>query len=364
MKKQALIGTSKGLVVYDFSSTPTLESVHFAGYSVNQTYVDQRSGRWWIGVSHKHWGQKLHYSDNEGSSWETAKIPSYEGALLPDGRKAKLKQIWSIAAGGVRREEVLWVGTEPGGLFKSEDFGKSFELVDGLWNHPSRKDNTAWFGAGTDQPFIHSINVHPENHRHLYASVSCAGVFETKDEGLNWSPKNNGLIAAYLPNPKAEYGHDPHKVILHPKDPNILWQQNHCGVFLSRDAGSSWQDVSNHDGLPSYGFGIVVDEEDPARAWVIPVESDEKRVAPDLKLRVLRTDDYGTNWNDDSEGLPADSVFDIVLRHAFDRTGDLMVFGTNNGNLFFKRDSDDRWHKVTTHLSKINSVITYKLTNL
>ncbi len=366
MKQRALIGTSKGLIVYDFDNghSPEINNIYFEGYSVNQTYIDIRNGRWWAGISHKHWGQKLHYSDDEGASWESVKIPSYDGALLPDGRNARLKQIWCIAAGGDDQKGVLWVGTEPGGLFKSEDFGTSFSLVESLWNHPSRKDQTAWFGAGTDQPFIHSINVNPSDSKHVYVSVSCAGVFETRDEGKSWNAKNDGLIAAYLPNPKAEYGHDPHKVVLHPKDPNILWQQNHCGVFLSRDAGNSWEDVSDHDHLPSYGFGIVVDEENPARAWVIPVESDERRVAPGLKLSVMRTDDYGKHWKNDDDGLPTEPVFDIVLRHAFDRSGELMVFGTTNGNLYYKMDSGDRWHSITTHLSKINSVTTYKLTTL
>ncbi len=358
MKQQALIGTSKGLVVYNFNNpeSPKMENVFFDGYSVNTVYVDKRNTRWWVGVSHKHWGQKLHYSDNEGTSWISTETPSYKGVSLIDGGIAKLKQIWTISAGGNDQKEVLWIGTEPGGLFKSEDSGNSFQLVDSLWNHPSRKDNTAWFGAGTDHPFIHSINVNPKDSQHLYVSVSCAGVFETKDGGKSWRAKNTGLMAAYLPNPNSEYGHDPHKVILHPKDINIMWQQNHCGIFLSKDGGDNWKDVSNHESLPNYGFGLVVDENEPARAWVIPVESDEKRVAPDLKLRVMRTDNYGKDWNNDSEGLPEEKAFDIVLRHAFDRSNELMVFGTTNGNLFFKRDSNDRWYKLSHHLSKINTV--------
>ena len=359
MKKQALIGTSKGLVIFDLPSSgaPRLSHIHFTGYAVNQVFADHRTGRWWVAVSHKHWGQKLHFSDDQGKHWAEAAVPSYGGTLLPDGSPARLKQIWCIAAGGDDQEKVLWLGTEPGALFKSEDYGESFQLVESLWNHPSRKDKTAWFGAGKDRPFIHTINIDPRDSRHLYVSVSSAGVFESWDSGISWNAKNNGLHAAYLPKPNAEYGHDPHRVLLHPVKPDIMWQQNHCGVYMSKDGGEYWEDVSRPKSMPYYGFALAIDEQNPARAWVIPVESDEKRIAPDLRLRVMRTDDFGKTWQDDSKGLPGGKVFDIVLRHAFDRSGETMMFGTTNGNVYVRMQENQKWELLNSHLIKVNALI-------
>ena len=46
----------------------------------------------------------------------------------------------------------LWCGTIPGGLFRSDDSGDSWELVRSLWDMPER---TEWMGGGYDLPGIH-----------------------------------------------------------------------------------------------------------------------------------------------------------------------------------------------------------------
>ncbi|MEM9672888.1 MAG: glycosyl hydrolase [Bacteroidota bacterium] len=354
-----LVGTTKGLLVYQMADQlrPTLPRVHFTGFSVNMVYVDERYHRWWVGVSHRHWGQKLHYSDDRGANWQEVPPPSFEGALMPDGSRAKLRQIWCMQQGGYDQSDVLWLGTDPGGLFRSNDGGETFTLVDSLWNHPSRQKPGQWFGAGSNYPFIHSIVVDPEDSDHIYIAVSCAGVFESIDGGSSWHPRNKGLVAAFLPNPNVEVGHDPHRLLISPSKPNVLWQQNHCGVYYSDNGGKDWKDVSVVGGIPYYGFALAVDEADPSKAWVIPVESDEQRVAPDLQLNVYETVNFGKSWHTRSEGLPQEAVFDIVLRQAFVKRGNLMVFGTTNGNLYYSDQERIYWNQLSAHLTKVNVVV-------
>ena len=260
-----------------------------------------------------------------------------------------------MAEAGNDRPDELWLGTDPGALFYSKNNGSSFDLVVSLWNHPSRQKEGQWFGAGSDYPFIHSIEVDPENSDHIYIAISCAGIFETEDGGNSWIPRNKGLKAAYLPNPDVEVGHDPHLLLMSPKDPKILWQQNHCGIYYSMDGGSQWIDCSGLNGIPYYGFGIVIDEDDPSKAWVIPVDSDEQRIAPDLKIEVYHTADFGKTWHPDSHGLPTDLSFDIVLRQAFKKKNKLFVFGTTNGNIFYRNSISSKWKLLNSHLTKVNS---------
>jgi hypothetical protein len=54
-----------------------------------------------------------------------------------------------MAAGGADQPGVLWAGTLPGGLFRSNDRGDSWELVRSLWDVPQRAE---WFGGGYDVP--------------------------------------------------------------------------------------------------------------------------------------------------------------------------------------------------------------------
>ncbi|MEM8896324.1 MAG: hypothetical protein AAGC88_17225 [Bacteroidota bacterium] len=160
-----LVGTAKGLIIFRQRSKalPELESIHFAGFSVNMLFVDERNNRWWAGISHKHWGQKLHCSDDQGSTWKPAVLPKFKGEILPNGKPARLRGLWCMQHGGEAYPQRLWLGTDPGGLFKSEDNGQSWELVKPLWDHPSRQKEGQWFGAGSDFPFIHSIERHPSN---------------------------------------------------------------------------------------------------------------------------------------------------------------------------------------------------------
>jgi ligand-binding sensor domain-containing protein len=355
MRETLLIGTSKGLVIATLTQeTWQLSSVHFEGMPVSMVYVDGRTNLWWVALSHRHWGDKLHYSNDQGKSWHEAGLPSYHNQYYRPGKPAVLKKIWTMQHAGADKPGCLWLGTEPGGLFYSADHGKSFELVEGLWNHPSRLDDTQWFGAGKDYPFIHSIVVDPRDSNHVYCGVSCAGVFETRDGGKTWQSKNNGLIAAYLPNPKPEVGHDPHCILICLAKPDVLWQQNHCGIFRTTNGGESWVDVSGQSGFPKYGFALVIDEQDSECAWVIPAQSDEKRIPVDLRLTVCETQDGGKNWKSLNKGLPESFVFDLVLRHGFAKRNKIFAFGTNNGNLYSSFDGGQSWHSFAASLAPIN----------
>jgi hypothetical protein len=354
MNAKLLVGSSKGLLIIDPDSGWKINSVQFDGLPISLVYVDERTNTWWTGVSHRHWGEKLHRSRDEGIHWEEVSVPSYSNYFYTPGKPASLKKIWVMQHAGPGRPSGLWLGTEPGGLFFSDDDGKNFELVESLWNHPSRIDAKQWFGAGKDYPFIHSIVLDAKDSNHLYVGVSCAGVFETRDAGKKWQSKNTGLVAAYLPNPRVDVGHDPHKILACRQQPNVLWQQNHCGIFRSTNGGELWSEVSGKNGFPKYGFGLAIDENDPLTAWVIPAHSDEQRIPVDLKVVVCKTVDGGENWSTMSQGLPQSHAFDLVLRHAFIRNNTTLAFGTNNGNLYVSDDNGDSWKTISNNLAMIN----------
>ena len=353
-KETLLIGTSKGLVVYKRKHKEwRSDGAAFLGSPVSVAWADGRSGTWWVALAHRHWGQKMHRSDDGGKSWEEVAAPHYpDDARLKNGKPATLRKVWTMAHAGADRPGELYLGTEPGGLFHSRDNGDSWQLVEALWDHPSRHEE--WFGAGRDHPFIHSIVVDPRDSDHLYIAVSCAGVFETTDGGSTWVARNRGLIAAYLPNPEAEIGHDPHMMFACRRDPDVLWQQNHCGIFRSVNAGESWENISGKGGFPDYGFALAIDEDDPLRAWVIPAVSDEVRVAVDQALCVCRTEDGGKSWQALRKGLPQEDCFDIVFRHSFDRDGSRLAFGTTTGNLYLSEDSGDSWITLNNNLPRID----------
>jgi photosystem II stability/assembly factor-like uncharacterized protein len=381
MAEQILVGTRKGTFVVERAHgrwKPRL--VGHAGQGVSFVARDPESGTLWAALGHGHWGAKLSRSDDGGASWSDAAqvkypegarylappMPDESGAMGPTVVKdATVLKLWVLAFGPGR----IYVGTIPGGLFVSRDGGQSFELDLALWNHESRggdlsagegNGTTHWFGTpaseGEFAPGIHSILVDPRDPDRVLVAVSTAGVLETTDGGASWRSRNRGMTMDYLPDPSAEWGHDPHFVTHCPAQPDHVWQQNHCGVFYSADGAATWRKVSAPARGVHFGFPIAVDDEDGRTAWVVPGISDMQRMTIDGGLFVARTRDGGESWQALRDGLPQENAYDVVYRHALHNRGPHVAFGSTTGNLYVSDDGGDRWEAVAHNLPPIYSV--------
>ena len=144
-----------------------------------------------------------------------------------------------------------------------------------------------------------------------------------------------------------------------PGNGDVLYQQNHHGVWRSTDGGRSWDDITT--GLPStFGFPIHVHPRDPNTLWTVPLNGDSMgRFPPDEAAAVWRSSDAGESWQALRNGLPQENCFFTVLRQAMagdgaDPAG--IYFGTNSGSVFASTDEGDTWSEIATHLPTILSV--------
>jgi photosystem II stability/assembly factor-like uncharacterized protein len=358
MDKNLLLGTRKGLLMLSKNGADWhVESEHFQGIPVSYAMRDPRNGTLWACLEHGHWGGKLHRSKDMGKTWEEIPAPKYPENALPrpqDNAPATTTYIWLVQPGGNDEPNKLYVGTEPGGLFVSNDGGDTFQLVETLWEQESRNN---WFGGGRDHPGLCSIIVDPRDSRHITVGISVGGVYETTDGGETWVGRNKGLYAHYLPNPYAEFGHDPHFMLASPSNPDVLWQQNHCGVFRSTDKGQTWENLSQ--GPVNFGFALALDPQDEKVAWVVPAQSDEFRIPIDRALMVCYTEDGGKTWKQLRNGLPQHNAYDITFRHALDIQGNTLAFGTTAGNVYVSDDRGESWRCVTQNLATVYSTRFY-----
>lgn len=381
-----LVGTRKGTFAIEKTNgsfKPKL--LGHAGVGVNYVTRDPQTGTLWAALGHGHWGAKLSRSKDDGATWEDAPQIKYpEGARYlapPDPsenedpeaapqkftlREATLLKLWAISFG---KDGRIYVGTIPGGLFVSKDGGESFELNLPLWNHESRGGDlfsgegngmTHWFGTpaseGEFAPGIHSIATHPTDADRLLIAISTAGVLETTDGGQTWRSRNKGLLMDYLPDPSAEWGHDPHYVELCESAPQHVWMQNHCGVFYSADGAETWKKVSAPDQGVHFGFPVAVDENDGKTAWLVPGKSDQQRTTIEGSLFVARTSDGGETWQQLRQGLPQEHAYDVVYRHALSSQGDSVAFGSTTGNLYVSEDRGETWTCAANNLPPVYSV--------
>ncbi|HSH05746.1 MAG TPA: glycosyl hydrolase [Anaerolineae bacterium] len=357
-----LLGTRKGLIILNQTNNNwQTDREHLPGVPVSYACRDPRTNHIWLLTDHGHWGTKIYRSTDNGQTIHETPAPQFPPDatiydLFAGGQQkpATVTYLWTLTPGGPDQPGRLYLGTEPGGLFQSDDNGDSWHLVESLWNHPSRQEN--WFGGGRDQAGLCSLVVDPRDSNHLYAGISVGGVYESTDGGQTWHGRNHGLIAEYLPNPHAEYGHDPHYLVASPSNPDILWQQNHCGVFRSADRAATWQNRSLPDNAVKFGFPIHIDEHDADTAWVIPAVSDDQRVPFNSALYVAHTTDGGQTWHQQRNGLPQQNCYDLVYRHALDGRGDTLIFGTTNGNLYLSTNRGQNWTSLGHSFPPIYSV--------
>ena len=330
---KALVGTRKGLLILKNTGDQwEWERDFFEGVSVPFATYDPHNEILWAGLSHGHWGPKVHLSRDGGCTFEEVETPRF-----PEASGTSLKAIWSIEADPSKR---VYIGTEPAALFWSEDLGRSWTLNVPLFEDPQKK---YWVGGGSSDPCLHSILIHPDQPNHLLVGISVAGVLASTDRGDTWVYRNKGIRADYLPDPRTEVGHDPHKIVA-TGGGNTLWQQNHCGLFKSEDFGRNWQDFSTASGVKScFGFAVAVPGEDEETVYTVPALSDENRIPVNKALMVQRSSNGGQSWECLEEGLPQSFCYDICLRHALAVHGHSLMFGTSTGNLFVSHDGGDSW---------------------
>ena len=368
MGQRLLVGTRKGLFTVERDGASwSVTGGSFVGDNVPMALADPRDGSTYAALDHGHFGTKLHRSADGGATWDEVGVPVYpapgpgegDDETNPSGGKPvpwRLEKIWSLEPGHVGEPGVLWCGTIPGGLFRSDDRGQTWSLVEPLWRHPGRK---SWFGGGADLPGIHSVCVDPRDPRRLTVGVSCGGVWVTADAGASWDCRATGMWAAYMPpDRRDEPGiQDPHRVVQCPAEPDHLWAQHHNGVFRSTDGAASWREVK---GVPpsSFGFAVAVHPRDPEVAWFVPGLSDEKRIPVDGRVVVTRTRDGGRTFDVLSDGLPQGHAYDIVYRHALDvdGLGRTLAFGSTTGSLWVSDDQGDSWQCVSRHLPPVYCV--------
>lgn len=366
MMRRIRVGTRKGLFTLErLGGRWRIAQSAFVGDNVPMLLHDPRDGATYAALDHGHFGSKLHRSADGGATWEEVGVPVYpergpdDEVPNPETGKLlewKLEKIWALETGGPNEPGVLWCGTIPGGLFRSDDGGRSWALIESLWRHPKRK---GWFGGGADLPGIHSICLDPRDARRLTVGVSCGGAWASDDAGASWECRANGMWAAYMPpelknDPNIQ---DPHRVVRCNEAPDCLWAQHHNGIFRTTDNAASWHEVEN---VPpsSFGFAVAVHPRDPDTAWFVPAVKDEKRYPVDGKVVVTRTRDGGKSFDVLSEGLPQEHAYDLTYRHALDvdESGDCLAFGSTTGSLWVSEDAGDSWRCASQHLPPIYAV--------
>lgn len=186
-------------------------------------------------------------------------------------------------------KDLVWVGTEPSEVWRSADAGGSWERAEGLEALPSSEE---W--SFPPKPHTHHVRwiaCHPRDPGRLWVAIEAGALVSTMDGGRTWRDRVPGGPF------------DTHELAIHPEQPDVLRVSAGDGYFESRDGGDTW--VSPEEGLEvTYLRSVAMD---PGRPDIVIVSAASHAhaayVAGRSDGRLLRREGNGA-WKRVRDGWP------------------------------------------------------------
>ncbi len=248
------------------------------------------------------------------------------------------------ASGAAKEPNVFYVGQVNGGVWKSDDYGRT-------WNPIFDHEPTQSIGAIAVAPSDPSI-VYVGSGEGLHRpDLSIGdGIYKSTDAGKTWT--HLGLQDGYQIPALAVDPRDPNKVFAavlgHPYGPNV-----ERGLYRSTDGGQSWQKVIYKD--ENTGASDV--EIDPSNPDVIYAAMWEAREGPwednnevnGTGGGLFKSTDGGNTWHQLTNGLPKDLSQIYIAIAASDSKRLYSTVATASGSLGIYRSDDvgENWTKIT-----------------
>ena len=347
------VGTKRGLFLLSSRDRTHwhVEETTLPRHRIYHAVLDQRTGpRLFAADNGDFFGTFLRYSDDFGQTWHEPK----RGIQFAPDSGLKLENIWTIVPGRPDEPGVIYAGVDPASLWVSTDSGVTWEPNEALLSHPTRDQ----WNPGAGGLCLHTIIPDPSHASRMWIGISAVGCLRTDDGGRSWIFANKNTRTSFLPTLYPEFGQCIHSIVQHPRNPDILYQQNHCGIYKSLNGGEDWIDIQQN--LPSeFGFPIALDAHHPETIFTV-VENPDGRCNIDQHFTIYRTRNAGEQWEPLTAGLPAGPGVKLgVLRHGMyaDTQNPCGIYvGTNTGQLFASRDSGDSWELIADFLPSIYSV--------
>ena len=257
--------------------------------------------------------------------------------------------IWSIAV-DPNNTETVYAGTWFGGIFKSSDFGNSWETINGeeLINdwvrtiaidpntsavyvsnpyglYKSTNGGVNWTYLGHLNAFISSIAVDPNDNNIVYVGIrSDSSMYKSVNGGQDWFTVNNGLE-----------GNEIEVIAIDPNNSNVLYvgTRSTDGAYKSIDGGLHWSCIST-------GMDIV------ARAIAIDPYSSET-IYIGSSIGVFKSTDAGTSWVAKNNGLLSQDISFLFI-HPESTT---VIYASNYAGIHRSNNGADNWIPVGSYPS-------------
>jgi photosystem II stability/assembly factor-like uncharacterized protein len=281
--------------------------------------------RWYVGTL----DDGLFITSDGGTTWRAPETGPEEQRVL------------SVAVSRAHREggiSVAYAGTEPSDLYRSQDGGRSWQLLPTLRELPSEPH---W--SFPPRPWTHhvrTIALHPTDPDSLTVGIELGGVMRSRDGGASWLDHN----------PQAHS--DAHILLTHAGKPERVYEAAGQGIALSDDRGDSWRRLEQ--GLDRhYAWAAAIDPADPD-LWYVSVSRSPFAAhgSGDGESRLIRSEGDGWQqidaWGDD----PHLRRMPYAMAPLPDTPRSLLV-GLRGGTLLLSEDAGQSWSELPPRLPDV-----------
>lgn len=271
----------------------------------------------------------LYASPNGGGSW------------YPDEHGLEDRRVMAVAVSPSHQESgrsVVYAGTEPSNLYRSEDAGRTWQCLPALRELPSEP---TW--SFPPRPWTHhvrTIALHPSDEQWLAVGIELGGVMRSSDAGGSWLDHNPQAYS------------DAHQLLMHPRVPDRLYEVAGQGVARSEDLGTSWRRL-DHGLDRHYAWAQAVDSADP-ELWYVAVSRSpsDAHGGGHGQARLFRSRGDGFEPIDDWAHAPELRRMPYALASLPHLPGGLLV-GLRGGTLLLTPDAGETWSRLAVAIDDV-----------
>jgi hypothetical protein len=304
------------------------------GHHVSALVFEPRSGLLFAGL---HFQGGLLVSADGGKTWS------------PRNNGLQSEHVYTLMVQYRGDKTVLFAGTEPVMLYRSDDLGESWTALPSV---AQVRDMDKWIFPRSE-PHIKNIASHPSEPDTIYVCVEQGDLLKSTDAGKTWSQADS------IDKPDDKFRRDIHRVTFRKNDPNEIFLTTGIGLYHTTDGAKTWE----HYTTPSFPLGypdpFFIDPDNDDVMYMVGAGANPN---PDWAKTgtanplFMKSEDSGKTWVEAMNGMrkPVRGNIEAAAMHYSEECGMELFAGTACGELYFSRDRAASWQLVADGLAAVS----------